>query len=297
MPALVALVLLAAATLTAALPRGQQPAPSLAEKVSITVDAGDRVAPMRPMWAWFGYDEPNYTYMPDGRKLLSALAALSPVPVYVRAHNLLTTGDGTPALKWGSTNAYTEDADGRPSYDWTIVDRIIDTYVERGMKPLVEIGFMPEALSSRPQPYKHDWAPGVNYSRIYTGWTYPPTDYDKWRELVFQWVRHSVERYGRPEVESWYWEVWNEPDIGYWSGTPEEFQQALRLRRRRREARPAHRACRRPARDRAARRPDAGPAARLPRALPARHQLRDRTRSDRPLDFVAFHAKGAPAGR
>ena len=63
------------------------------------------------MWAWFGYDEPNYTYMKDGRKLLSELAALSPVPVYVRAHNLLTSGDGTPALKWGSTNAYTEDAD------------------------------------------------------------------------------------------------------------------------------------------------------------------------------------------
>ena len=68
---------------------------------------------MTPMWAFFGYDEPNYTYMKDGKKLLSELAALSPVPVYVRAHNLLTTGDGTPALKWGSTNAYTEDADGQ----------------------------------------------------------------------------------------------------------------------------------------------------------------------------------------
>ena len=71
------------------------------------------MAPMTPMWACFGYDEPNYTYMKDGKKLLSELAALSPVPVYVRAHNLLTTGDGTPALKWGSTNAYTEDANGQ----------------------------------------------------------------------------------------------------------------------------------------------------------------------------------------
>ena len=67
------------------------------------------------------------------------------MPVFVRAHNLLTTGDGTPALKWGSTNAYTEDATGKPVYDWTIVDRIFDTYLERGMKPLVQIGFMPEA--------------------------------------------------------------------------------------------------------------------------------------------------------
>ena len=90
---------------------------------------------MAPIWAWFGYDEPNYTYRRTARKLLSELPALSPVPVYVRAHNLLTSGDGTAALKWGSTNAYSEDANGRPIYDWTIVDRILDTYVERNMKP------------------------------------------------------------------------------------------------------------------------------------------------------------------
>src|ERR687890_598275 len=115
-------------------------------RVSIRVEAASPKGAMTPMWAFFGYDEPNYTYMKDGRKLLSALADLSPVPVFVRTHNLLTTGDGTPALKWGSTNAYTEDASGRPRYDWSIVDRIIDTYLERKMKPLVEIGFMPEAL-------------------------------------------------------------------------------------------------------------------------------------------------------
>jgi xylan 1,4-beta-xylosidase len=191
--------------------------------VTIRVDAAARTGPMTPMWAFFGYDEPNYTYMKDGRKLLSELAALNPTPVFVRTHNLLTSGDGTPALKWGSTNAYTEGADGRPKYDWTIVDRIFDTFIERRMKPIVEIGFMPEALSTTPVPYKHDWAPGLDYSRIYTGWAYPPKDYEKWRELVFQWGRHSVDRYGAREVESWYWEVWNEPDIAYWHGTPEEY--------------------------------------------------------------------------
>src|SRR6266851_5894557 len=101
------------------------------ERVSIHVDATRSLGPMTPFWSYFGYDEPNYTYMKDGRKLLSELAALSPVPVHIRAHNLLTTGDGTASLKWGSTNAYTEDADGRPIYDWRIVDRILDTYVER----------------------------------------------------------------------------------------------------------------------------------------------------------------------
>jgi xylan 1,4-beta-xylosidase len=194
-----------------------------AQRVTIQIDTAKTLGPMKPVWSFFGYDEPNYTYMKDGTKLLSELAALSPVPVYVRAHNLLTTGDGTAALKWGSTNAYTEDDSGKPRYDWTIVDRVIDTYMERGMKPLVEIGFMPEALSINPQPYRHSWAPDKPYNSIYTGWAYPPKDYAKWAELVFQWVRHSIERYGKAEVESWYWEVWNEPNIGYWKGTPQEY--------------------------------------------------------------------------
>src|SRR3970040_1902919 len=124
--------------------------------------------------------------MRHGRKLLSELADLSPVPVFVRAHNLLTTGDGTPALKWGSTNAYTEDAEGRPAYDWTVVDRIFDAYLERGVRPYVEIRFMPRALSPRPEPYQHEWRPGLPYGDIYTGWAYPPKDYAKWSELVYR---------------------------------------------------------------------------------------------------------------
>ena len=85
--------------------------PPQAERVTIRVDTAARTGAMTPIWAWFGHDEPNYTYTPNGNKLLSELAAAAnPVPVYVRVHNLLTTGDGKPALKWGSTNVYTEDA-------------------------------------------------------------------------------------------------------------------------------------------------------------------------------------------
>ncbi|MHA4896739.1 GH39 family glycosyl hydrolase [Pedobacter sp. PWIIR3] len=189
---------------------------------AITVDLSKEIAPMKPVWAWFGYDEPNYTYMKDGKKLLTEIANLSPVPVYVRAHSLLVSGDGIAALKWGSTNAYTEDAAGNPIYNWKITDSIFDTYIKRGMKPLAQIGFMPEALSTHPTPYRHYWKPGDPYSDIMTGWAYPPKDYNKWRELVFQWVKHCVTRYGQKEVESWYWEVWNEPN-GYWKGTQEEF--------------------------------------------------------------------------
>jgi xylan 1,4-beta-xylosidase len=192
------------------------------EKAFLNIDLNKEVGDMYPAWAWFGYDEPNYTYMKDGKKLLTEIAQLSPVPVNVRAHSLLVTGDGTPALKWGATNAYTEDANGNPIYSWNIIDSIFDTYVQRGMKPLVQIGFMPEALSTNPTPYRHDWKPGDPYFKIITGWAYPPKDYKKWAELVYQWVKHSVERYGKKEVESWYWELWNEPN-GYWKGTMDEF--------------------------------------------------------------------------
>src|SRR5471030_1006770 len=149
------------------------------QPAQILVDLAQKKAVMKPVWAWFGYDEPNFTYMKDGKKLLSELAALSPVPVYVRTHNLLTTGDGTPALKWGSTNIYTEDATGNPVYNFKIVDSIFDTYIKRGMKPLAQIGFMPEALSTHPQPYKHNWKPG---GTIEAGWAYPPYDYKKFDE-------------------------------------------------------------------------------------------------------------------
>lgn len=198
----------------------QNPAP---EKTFIQVDFNKKVGDMSTMWAWFGADEPNYAYMKDGKKLLSELSAMSPVPVYFRAHNLLTSGHDTLTLKWGSTNVYTEDSNGNPVYDWTIVDKIFDTYLERGIKPLAQFSFMPKALSPKPEPYEHYWKPGMPYNDIYTGWAYPPTDYKKWAELVYQWVKHSVERYGKKEVESWYWELWNEPNIGYWKGTVEEY--------------------------------------------------------------------------
>ena len=265
----------------------RQPTP-----VAIRVETMQKKGAMTPIWAWFGYDEPNYTYTPNGRKLLSEIAAASPVPVYVRTHNLLTTGDGTPALKWGSTNAYTEDASGRAVYDWTIVDRIVSTYLERGMKPLVEIGFMPEALSSRPVPYRHFWKPGEK-TDLFTGWSYPPRDYEKWGRLVYEWVHHSVEKYGRREVESWWWEVWNEPDIGYWHGTAEEYQKlydyaADGLKR----ALPTARI--------------GGPHVTGPNSAASQQFLRSfiehclrgtnhaTGKPGSPLDYVGFHAKGSP---
>src|SRR5438046_3912611 len=106
-----------------------------AQPMTIHVDAANKLGALKPIWSFFGHDEPNYTYMKDGKKLLSELAALIPTTVYVLTNTLLTSGDGTPALKWGSTGAYTEDAQGQPQYNWTILDRIFDTYRERGIRP------------------------------------------------------------------------------------------------------------------------------------------------------------------
>ncbi len=257
--------------------------------VAIKIDAARPQGELKPIWRFFGADEPNYAHMKDGRKLLAELGQLGPHQVYFRAHNLLTSGDGTPALKWGSTNAYTEDAQGHPIYDWRVIDRIFDAYRDRGLEPYAQIGFMPQALSVKPEPYQHEWRPGLPYNKVYTGWAYPPKDYTKWAELVFQWVKHSVERYGRAEVERWYWEVWNEPNIAYWQGTPEEFHKlhdyAVDAVRR---ALPTARVGG----------PDAaGGGGPFLRAF-LEHCLRGTNHATgvkgTPIDFIAFHAKGAP---
>src|SRR5215469_3011073 len=80
------------------------------EGVTIKVEILKPVGRFEPVWARVGHDEPNYTYSEEGRNLLSKLAQLSSTPFHDRTHNLLTSGDGTPALKWGSTNVFTRDA-------------------------------------------------------------------------------------------------------------------------------------------------------------------------------------------
>jgi xylan 1,4-beta-xylosidase len=193
--------------------------------VTVRVDAAKRIDVLPPIWRFFGADEPNYATRPQGARLLMELGGLRSGQVYFRAHNLLTTGDGIPDFKWGSTNIYTR-KDGAARYDFRIVDRIIDTYIARGIHPYLEIGFMPEAMSAAPPdvPYRRPWKPGVAYKGITAGWSYPPRDFGEWAELVYRWTRHNVERYGRTEVERWYFEVWNEPNLDfYWSGTAESF--------------------------------------------------------------------------
>jgi xylan 1,4-beta-xylosidase len=194
--------------------------------VRIDVDARGAGSDLTPIWRFFGADEPNYATMKDGRALLAELGALAPGEVFFRAHNLLSSGDGTAAFKWGSTNAYVEDADGTPRYDWRIVDGIFDTYRANGVRPYVELGFMPRALSSAPPgvPYQHSWRPTIRGASLDGGWAWPPRDYQRWSDLCFELTRHFVQRYGADEVRRWWFQTWNEANLKiYWKGTPEEF--------------------------------------------------------------------------
>jgi len=183
-------------------------------------------------------------------------------------------------LKWGSTNAYVNGV-----YDWTIVDRILDTYLKAGAKPFVEIGFMPRDLSAKPDPYHVEWIPGAANKEYSAGWSYPPKKLSDWADLVYHWVQHEVELHGRKEVASWYWEVWNEPDISYWHGTPEEYDELyLAAAYAVKKALPAARV--------------GGPATTGPASEKAaaflRQFLQYCDRTGVPLDFVTFHAKGQP---
>ena len=160
-----------------------------------------------------------------------------------------------------------------PIYDWTIVDRIFDTYLERGVQAVRADRLHAEgAVASSPSRTSTSGRPRRSTTRSTPAGPIRRRTTRSGRELVYQWAKHCVERYGRAEVETWYWEIWNEPNIGYWRGTPEEFRKlhdyAIDGVRR---ALPTARV--------------GGPdtaggggrfTARLPRALPARHELRHR---------------------
>jgi len=203
-----------ALVLACTLPAGAQALPAT---VTVSVDASAPGSPLEPVWPFFGFDEINYSTSPEGEALLRTLAAANSVPVHVRSHFLFNTGDGSPGLKWGSTNVYSEDAAGNPIYSWSLTDGIMDAITGAGALPFVELGFMPQALSTHPDPYRNS-----SSTMLDGGSSYPPTDYAKWGNLIRAWAAHADARY--PKVaESWLWELWNEPDIPYWKGTFDEY--------------------------------------------------------------------------
>lgn len=123
---------------------------------------------------------------------------------YIRMHGLLTD----------DMAVYKEDKKGNPEYNFQYIDVLYDYLQSIGMKPFVELGFMPSALAS-----------GTQTIFWWRGNVTPPKDYNKWADLIKNLVIHFTERYGADEVKTWYFEVWNEPNLspGFWTGTQEEY--------------------------------------------------------------------------
>ncbi len=122
---------------------------------------------------------------------------------YIRFHGVLCDGVGI----------YNENQEGKPYFNFQNLDKIYDFFIEIGIKPFVEFGFMPEQLAS-----------GSQYCFKYKGYISPPKDYDKWNSLIDAFIRHCIERYGLEEVITWRFEVWNEPNLDYfWAGSMEDY--------------------------------------------------------------------------
>ena len=121
---------------------------------------------------------------------------------YVRFHNILHDEVGV----------YDEDTQGNPVYNFSYVDQIYDGLLANGVRPFVEISFMPKKLAARQDVHPFWYHPIVS----------PPKDYAKWDALIRAFAQHLVERYGIDEVAQWYFEVWNEPNIDFWAGEPKQ---------------------------------------------------------------------------
>jgi len=162
----------------------------------------------------FGYD-PLCKGTVDGQ-LKDAWAQIkdSEALFYVRCHNVFSDSD------WGC-KVYSEDASGKPAYDWSRLDEVLDSFLDAGVRPIIECDFMPDALADG------------NIVRNYSGGAINlPKDFDKWKNLVRALVQHCQKRYGQEEVRRWYFEVWNEPDVGkYWigGGRPMKYENVVRF--------------------------------------------------------------------
>ncbi len=196
-------IALAAAILAATNSAPSADAPTLPSPVgvrTISANLGKPAGPMSRMYNFcVGAGRANEGLRADWQRQLRRAHAECGFR-YVRFHGLFCDDMGV----------YFEDQ-GRPVYNWQYIDELFDFLKSIGMKPFVELGFMPGALASGSQTIF--W---------YRGNVTPPKDYAKWEAFIAAFVRHCTERYGRDEVRSWYFEVWNEPNLdGFWMGNPE----------------------------------------------------------------------------
>jgi xylan 1,4-beta-xylosidase len=175
---------------------------SAADSETIAIDAKAVAQPFPHFWEIvFGSGRANLALRDAYRRDLDSVRAATAMQ-YVRFHAILHDENGI----------YDEDAKGRPVYNFSYLDQIYDGLLDRNIRPFVELSFMPRKLASSLTPHPFWYKPLVS----------PPNNYAHWDDLIAEFTRHLIARYGEPEVEQWYFEVWNEPNLDFWGGRPNE---------------------------------------------------------------------------
>jgi xylan 1,4-beta-xylosidase len=178
-------------------------AASTPQAVHLQVDAAAHGTPFPHFWErMFGSGRAALSLRDDYRRDLDAVHRATGFG-YVRFHGIFD--DDVGLAQRGK--------DGKVAYNFSYIDQIYDGLLARGVKPFVELGFMPEALSSDPSKHHTFW---------YRPNVMPPKDYAQWDAMIRAFAQHLVDRYGIDEVASWYFEVWNEPNIDFWGGEPKQ---------------------------------------------------------------------------
>jgi len=180
-------------------PRRDSPAPAQ----EITVDASAPAHPFLHFWEqMFGSGRAILSLRESYRNDLRETKRITGFG-YVRFH----------ATFHDEVGVYDEDKNGQPIYNFSYVDQIYDGLLQNHVRPFIELSFMPKKLTSDPNALHPFW---------YKQNVAPPKDWNKWEQLVENFARHLVDRYGVDEVAQWYFEVWNEPNIDFWAGNPKE---------------------------------------------------------------------------
>lgn len=170
---------------------------------TIVVDATAPATPLPHFWEHiFGSGRAILSLRDGYRQDLREVKEITDMQ-YVRFH----------AIFHDEVGVYDEDAQGQPVLNFSYVDQIYDGLLADGVRPFVELSFMPKKLASNKDALHAFW---------YKQNVSPPKDYGKWDELITQFTKHLVERYGIAEVSRWYFEVWNEPNIDFWAGDPHQ---------------------------------------------------------------------------
>jgi xylan 1,4-beta-xylosidase len=194
-----ALYILAAVLAFAKAAQAQSPA-NRTETVVIDAAAPDH--PFPHFWEHiFGSGRANLSLRDNYRRDLRQVKDVTEMQ-YVRFHAIFLDDMGV----------YSEDDQGRPIYNFSYVDQAYDGLLQAGVRPFVELSFMPYKLASKNAVHAFWYKQNVA----------PPKDWKKWDDLVSQFTQHLVERYGLDEVQKWYFEVWNEPNIDFWAGDPKQ---------------------------------------------------------------------------